>query len=160
MRTTRSKAGEQPPRLLIVEDDTKLARSEAEHFVSLGYQAETATTQEEALALFRTREFDLAIVDLMMEWRDAGIVLAHHFKKHAPDVPIIMTSDLTGETGMVFELSGMGERRWIKVDRIMAKPVRLEQLAFAAEMLLGAKSLGTTAVPAFHHHDDPHRLEI
>lgn len=160
MRTPRNKSDERPPRILVVDDDVALARSQAAHFSALGYTVDVASTEAEARSAFAASRFDLAIVDLLMETRDAGIVLAHHFKKQRPDVPIIMTSDLTGETGMVFDLSGLGERRWIKVDRILAKPVRLDQLAFTAETLLGPKSLGTTASPAFHHHDDPQRLEI
>jgi DNA-binding response OmpR family regulator len=160
MRTPRAGSGRRSPRILIVDDIVPLARSEAEHFRSLGYTVEIAHSERDALDAFTAAPFDLAIVDLMMETTDAGIVLAHHFKKHASSVPILMTSDLTGETGMVFDLAGLGERRWIKVDRILPKPVRLEQLAFAAETLLGPKSLQTTATPESHHHDDPTRLEI
>jgi DNA-binding response OmpR family regulator len=160
MRTPQQNGSKKPPCILIVDDDAALIRTEASHLASLGYAVEVAATMEEAESLFKGAAFDLAIVDLMMETRDAGIVLAHHFKKHAPEVPIIMTSDLSSETGMVFDLAGLGERRWIKVDRILAKPVRPEQLAFAVETLLGPKSLSTTATPAFHHNDDHHRLEI
>ena len=152
-------AGE-PPRILIADEDKPLARHEAAYFASLGYRVEVTHTRAEALEAFTASHFDLAIVDLMMETRDAGIVLAHHFKKHSPSIPILMTSDVTAETGMVFDLAGRGERRWIKADGILSKPVRDEQLAFAAETLLGPKSLGTTACPAFLHHDDPRRLEI
>jgi CheY-like chemotaxis protein len=152
--------GGEAPRILIVDEDKPLVRQEAAHFEQLGYRVEVAHTRAEAMEIFTASHFDLAIVDLMMETRDAGIVLAHHFKKHAPTTPILMTSDLTAETGMVFDLSGLGERRWIRADRILAKPVRDEQLAFAAETLLGEKSLATTACPAFLHQDDAGRLEI
>ena len=148
------------PRILIVEDDIDLLRDEHAHFTAFGYEVCTAENEDRARSVFNQSAFDLVIVDLMMEHADSGIVLAHQFKKRRPTVPIIMVSDLTAETGMVFDLSGSGERRWIKVDRILAKPLRLERLMFEAELLLDTKSLGTSTMIDPHVHADARRLEI
>ena len=147
------------PRILLVDDNSHVLREEREYFELLGYDVTIAETEAAARATFAKARFDLVIVDLMMENKDAGIVLAHHFKKAHPDVPILMTSDLTSETGMVVDLNGPGERRWIKVDRILPKPLRFERLGFEAELLLGAKSLGATQQNGWHQ-DDSQRLEI
>lgn len=152
-------ATQDKPRILVIDDDTRILREQREYFELLGYDVTIAETEDAAKATFTKSQFDLVILDLMMENKDAGIVLAHHFKKAQPAVPILMTSDLTSETGMVVDLSGPGERRWIKVDRILPKPLRIERLGFEAELLLGAKSLGATQQNGYHD-DDPQRLEI
>lgn len=144
------------PRLLLVDNDPQWLRAEQQYFTSLGYETAVAETEEAAETSFRERAFDLVILDLMMEHKDAGIVLAHHFKQRRQEVPILMVTDLTSETGMVFKLASPGEKRWIQVDRILPKPVRLDRLAFEAELLLGDKSLGA-ATPHHPHHDE---LEI
>lgn len=146
-----------PPCILLVDNDAEFLRAEEVSFAERGYDVLVAETEQQAEALFAGNEVDLVVLDLMLEHKDAGIVLAHHFKKEK-DVPILMVSDLTGETGMVFNLASAGERKWIKVDRILPKPVRLEHLAFEAETLLGDKSLRTTHNG--FHHDGPQRLEL
>jgi DNA-binding response OmpR family regulator len=148
-----------PPRILLAEEDTRLLNEQKQYLASLGYEVVAANSEKKARELFGETSFDLAIINLMMTNKDAGIVLAHHLKQIQPATPIIMLSNLTAETGMVFDLAGPGERRWIKVDRILTKPVRLEQLAFEAEALLGPKSLGA-AIPNAYDDNDPHRLEI
>lgn len=147
------------PRILIVDKDQAWLRQQQEYFRGLGYDVITAETQDTADSLFSEKEFDLVILALIMEYADAGIVLAAHFKKARPVVPILMTSDLTAETGMVFTLASAGERRWLKVDRLLAKPVRLDRLAFEAELLLGTKSLAAAGPHSFRGTDE-HHLEI
>jgi two-component system OmpR family response regulator len=132
------------PHILLVDNDPHWLRAEQQHLSALGYAVTVADTEEEAEQRFREADFDLVVLDLMMERKDAGIVLAHHFKKARPRVPILLVTDLTSETGMVFRLASSGERRWIQADRILPKPVRLDRLTFEAEQLLGEKSLATS----------------
>lgn len=123
--------------ILLADNDKRVLASYARTFNAAGFSVLTAETEDEAEALFRGEDVDLAIIDLMMQHPDAGIVLAHHFKNAKPEVPIVLTSDLTSETGMVFTLASDGERRWIKADRLLVKPVRLDLLLAEAEALLG-----------------------
>jgi DNA-binding response OmpR family regulator len=144
------------PRILLVDNDPAWLRSEQQYLATLGYDAVTAENERAAEDAFAASEFDLVVLDLILEQKDGGIVLAHHFKKARPELPILMISDLTSETGMVFNLASRGEKRWIQVDRILPKPLRLDRLAFEAELLLGARSLG--AATPHHAHED--QLEI
>lgn len=143
------------PKILLVDDDTRWLRQQQQHFETSGYRAVAVESAAAADAAIRNEAFDLVVLDLMLEQCDSGIVLAHHIKKRMPDVPILMVTDLTAETGIVFKHVSAGEKRWIQVDAILAKPVRLGRLAFEAETLLGAKSLRTAI--ASPHHD---RAEI
>lgn len=122
--------------VLLVDNDPITLDAYERAFATAGYDVLRAETEEDAEALFRGHDVDVAVLDLMMQHPDAGIVLAHHFRKAKPHVPIVMTSDLTSETGMVFTLASPGERRWIHADRMLAKPVRLDDLVAEAEALL------------------------
>lgn len=144
------------PRILLVDDDTRWLRSEQQHFEACGYRTVAVESAAAAEGEIRNGGFDLVVLDLMLEQCDSGIVLAHHIKKLVPHVPILMVTDLTAETGIVFKHVSAGEKRWIQVDAILAKPVRLQRLAFEAETLLGAKSLRTPA--AAPHHDQAERF--
>jgi DNA-binding response OmpR family regulator len=141
------------PRILLVDTDARWLQSEQRHLASLGYTAVSSASEPDAEKQFAASEFDLVILDLMLDHLDGGLVLAHHFKKARRDVPILMVTDLTRETGMVFKLASPGEKRWIPADRILPKPIRLDRLAFEAELLLGEKSLGTSTSHSTDHDD-------
>ena len=80
---------------------------------------------------------DLAVLDLMMEEKDSGFVLSHEFKKLYPDMPVILLTAVAGATGLSFTTQGSDAQSWIKVDKIMDKPVRPEQLRAEVSRLLG-----------------------
>jgi CheY-like chemotaxis protein len=70
---------------------------------------------------------DIAVIDLMMEQNDDGFVLAYRLKKKYPDVPVIMVTAVTSETGIDFT-SAPDTGGWMKADALLQKPVRFEQL--------------------------------
>lgn len=116
---------------LAVDDDADFLFQGKRALESLGYRVETAGSRAEAEAKLESWKPDLALVDLMMEEKDSGFVLAHHIKRAYPDVPVILVTAVTSETGMQFDLEAPGAPRWIKADAILAKPVRVEQLKLA-----------------------------
>ena len=71
---------------------------------------------------------DLAIVDLMMEYKDSGFALCYHIKKKDPSIPVILVTAVTSETGLEFDAATEEERSWVKADAMLAKPLRFEQL--------------------------------
>ena len=79
---------------------------------------------------------DLAIVDLMMENEDSGFILSYKIKKKYPDVPVIIATAVTQETGMVFGLNNKEERSWIKADLYLEKNLRPDQLQREISKLL------------------------
>ena len=116
-------------KILLVDDDvdflkqTKI-RLEAENFAVL-----TAESKAEAEELLETGEqIDLAIIDIMMEDEDAGFALAYKIKSLDQDMPVIITSAVTSETGMEFDAKTDEEKSWIKADTFIPKPIRYEQL--------------------------------
>ncbi|HMA63043.1 MAG TPA: response regulator [bacterium] len=121
--------------ILLVDDDidfltqTKV-RLEAEDFTVV-----TAESKNEAEDLLTKDEFDLAIIDIMMEDEDAGFALAYHIKSKDESMPVIITSAVTSETGMEFDAQTDEEKSWIKADTFIPKPIRYEQLFTEIERL-------------------------
>ncbi len=93
-----------------------------------GFKVISAESQREAEDLMQTIKPDLAIFDLMMENEDSGFILCYKMKRKYPDVPIILATAVSAETGMSFGISSEDERKWIKADLYLEKGIRPEQL--------------------------------
>ncbi|HNW99453.1 MAG TPA: response regulator [Bacteroidales bacterium] len=121
MKTNNKKvliADDDPDFLTFLEVNTKL----------MGFEVKAVSSQKEAEILIGQYKPDLAIFDLMMENKDSGFILSHKLKKLYPDVPVIIATAVTAETGLVFGLNSPGERAWIKADRYIDKSLRPDQL--------------------------------
>jgi CheY-like chemotaxis protein len=93
-----------------------------------GYNTISADSQKEAERIIAGMKPDLAILDLMMENEDSGFILSYKMKKKYPDVPIIIATAVTAETGMSFNVDSEEEQQWIKADRFLDKGIKKEQL--------------------------------
>jgi CheY-like chemotaxis protein len=124
-------------KILVVDDDLDILEQMTAVLAALGYEvtaAEGRAAAEEAILKIKP---DLAILDLMMEEKDSGFVLSHQMKRLYPDMPVILLTAVSGATGLSFAAQHPDERSWIKVDTIMDKPVRPEQLKAEVHRLLG-----------------------
>lgn len=122
--------------ILIVDDDMDYlfqTRLKVEQF---GFKVITAESQQEAEKIIEISKPDLAIFDLMMENDDSGFILCYKMKRKYPDVPIIIATAVTAETGMSFDVTGDDERRWIKADLFLDKGIRADQLLREINRLL------------------------
>ena len=122
--------------ILIVDDDIDYlfqTRLKVEQF---GFNVTTAESQKEAEKIIEISKPDLAIFDLMMENDDSGFTLCYKMKRKYPDVPIIIATAVTAETGMSFDVTGDDERRWIKADLFLDKGIRADQLLREINRLL------------------------
>ena len=113
--------------ILIVDDDQDYLFQMKHHVESFGFEVYTAESVKEAIEAL-TRKPDLAILDLMMETQDAGFVLSYKIKKQYPDVPVIIATSATAETGLNFHLETEEDRQWIKADLYLEKGIRTDQL--------------------------------
>ena len=64
----------------------------------------------------------------MMESDDSGFILCYELKKKYPDVPVILATAVSRETGMSFSLDSEKDKSWIRADRYLEKGIRAEQL--------------------------------
>lgn len=114
--------------ILIVDDDVDYLfqmRLKVEQF---GFEVITAEGQKEAESIIETLRPDLAILDLMMETDDSGFILAYKIKRKYKDVPIIIATAVTSETGMTFDMNREENNQWIKADLFLDKGIRDDQL--------------------------------
>jgi hypothetical protein len=72
----------------------------------------------------------------MMENEDSGFVLCYKLKRLFPDVPVIIATGVSAETGISFGLNTEEERKWIKADLYLEKGMRPEQLKIEIEKLI------------------------
>ena len=115
-------------KILIVDDDMDSLLQLKMHVENFGFDTITAESQKEGEEIISKIKPDLAIFDLMMENKDSGFILSYKLKKKYPDVPVIIATAVTAETGMVFGLDTEEERNWIKADIYLEKGIRPDQL--------------------------------
>ena len=113
---------------LIVDDDIDYLTQMKMTVSNFGFDVTTANSQEEAEKLILTFKPDIAILDLMMENQDSGFVLSYMIKKKYPEVPVIIATAVTAETGFMFGLNSPEEKQWIKADLYLEKGLRADQL--------------------------------
>lgn len=121
---------------MIVDDDIDTLEQMKMHVEHFGFETITAESQSEGEDLLNSIKPDLAIFDLMMENQDSGFVLGYKIKKKYPDVPVIIATAVTAETGMVFGLDTEEEKSWIKADVYLEKGIRPDQLLREINKLL------------------------
>jgi len=122
--------------ILIVDDDLDYLFQLKLKVERFGFEVITAEGQHEGEKMISTLKPDLAIFDLMMENEDSGFILSYKIKKKYPDVPVILATAVTAETGMSFDLSEESNKEWIKADLILDKGIRADQLEKEIKKLL------------------------
>ncbi len=122
--------------VLIVDDDMDYLFQMKLKVEQFGFETITADGQKEAESIIETVRPDLAILDLMMESEDSGFILAYKIKRKYPDVPIIIATAVTAETGMNFDIKSDENKQWIKADLFLDKGIRADQLQREINKLL------------------------
>ena len=122
--------------VLIVDDDMDYLFQMKLKIEQFGYETITADSQKEAEMIIESVKPDLAILDLMMESDDSGFILAYRIKRKYPEVPIIIATAVTAETGMSFDINSDDSQQWIKADLFLDKGIRTDQLQREINKLL------------------------
>ncbi len=122
--------------ILLIDDDQDFLFMNQTQLEAAGYQVVTADTAKEGLSKASELKPDLVVADLMMEERDAGFTLCYNLKKRFPEMPVVMCSNVVGETGLGFDAGTEEEQSWIKADVMLHKPIRFEQLQHEIKRLL------------------------
>lgn len=122
--------------ILIVDDDSDYLFQIKLQVESFGFEVITAQSKKDAEEVLSNLKPDLCIFDLMMETQDSGFILAYKTKQIYPDVPIIIATAVTSETGLVFNIETSEDKRWIKADLLLEKGIRKDQLQREINKLL------------------------
>lgn len=124
-------------KVILIDDDPDFLFQQEQILKNAGCEVFTATNRKDAERLLRTEKAAAVIVDLMIDDDDDGFVLAYKAKKSNPDMPVIMVTNIAGETGMEFGAETAEEQSWIKADVVLSKPVRAEQIIGELTRLIG-----------------------
>jgi CheY-like chemotaxis protein len=123
-------------KILVVDDDIDYLFQMEIKLHQMGFETVTAESQKEAEKIITEFKPDLCILDLMMESDDSGFILCYKIKRMYPDVPIILATAVTAETGMSFDIRSDENQQWIRADLFLDKGIRTDQLQREIRKLL------------------------
>ncbi len=107
-------------RVLVVEDEPKMARLLSRGLSERGDVVVVATTAEDGLAEAEDGDFDVALLDVMLPGAD-GFALCRQLRERAIWVPVLM---LTARSAVEDRIAGLDAG----ADDYLAKPFSLEEL--------------------------------
>jgi CheY-like chemotaxis protein len=114
--------------ILVADDDPDYLFQTINNLERSGFRTVAVESQAEAELYISKFRPDLAIFDLMMESDDSGFILCYKIKKMYPEVPVILATAVSHETGLSFRLDSENEKSWIRADLYLEKGIRAEQL--------------------------------
>src|SRR6478752_300222 len=107
-------------RLLVVEDQKKMASFIKRGLVEVGYSVDLAESGSSAEALSAENDYDLVILDVMLP-DQTGLDTARHMRQDGYSGPILMLTALAGTKDKVHGLDA-------GADDYMTKPFAFEEL--------------------------------
>ena len=122
--------------VLFADNDSLFVDQMRQVFIGAGYRVLWARTRAEAERIIGETRPDIVVTEVTLEHQDGGFCLAWAVKKKYPDVPVVMVSAVTWHTGLYFNLSGAGDRNWIKAEAFLDKPIRAEELVAVTRSLM------------------------
>ncbi|MFN2545282.1 MAG: response regulator transcription factor [Actinomycetota bacterium] len=114
-------------RILLVEDDHRLASLIAERLVTEGYEAVPTFTGPEGLRQATSSPFDVVVLDVMLPELD-GVTLVRTLRQHGIHVPVLM---LTARDAVEHRVEGLRAG----ADDYLVKPFAFNELLARIEAL-------------------------
>jgi len=127
-------------RILYVEDDNTLGYITTENLERKGYEVELSQDGESALALFRSKPFDLCLLDVMLPRLD-GFTLARIIRKENEEIPILFISAKTLTEDKI-------EGLLLGADDYLTKPFNIEELTLRIEIFLKRSQIKKAQEPS------------
>ncbi len=115
-------------RILVVEDDARLAAAVAAALREAGYAVDTATDGDEAAAVGASEPYDAAVLDLGLPARD-GICVLTGWRAHKRTMPVLI---LTARDAWADKVEGFRAG----ADDYLTKPFRVEEVVLRLRALL------------------------
>jgi DNA-binding response OmpR family regulator len=128
-------------RILLVEDDIRLADTLAEALTDQRYVVDIVTDGEAGWQQAKLLEYDLLLLDLMLPELD-GIGLCHRLRSHGYKLPILM---LTACDTINDEINGLD----VGADDYLVKPIDLQKLFARIRALLRRGNVGAAPILAW-----------
>ena len=135
-------------RILIVEDEPKLAALEADYLKAAGFETETIADGREVVPAVRRQAPDLILLDLMLPGRD-GLDICRELRTFS-DVPVIM---VTAKVEEIDRLIGLD----LGADDYVCKPFSVRELVARVRAILRRRRTPSTALVL---DDERHLAEL
>ncbi|MBN2355032.1 response regulator [candidate division KSB1 bacterium] len=114
--------------ILWVDDEIDLLRPHVLFLEEKGYVVRTVTNAEDAIVLIKENDFDLMLLDEMLNGMD-GLTALNEFKNIKPGLPVIMVTKNEEE-------SLMEEAIGARIDDYLTKPVNPSQILLVCKKIL------------------------
>ena len=115
-------------RILVVEDEVKVAKALKEGLEGERYEAVVAHTGEDAFFRINTEQFDVILLDVMLPGRD-GLQILTSIRKHGVDTPVLL---LTARDTLEDRVAGLNSG----ADDYLVKPFAFAELVARIRALL------------------------
>ncbi|MBC7693552.1 MAG: response regulator transcription factor [Methylotenera sp.] len=128
-------------RILVVEDQRKMASFIKKGLAEAGYSVDLAETGSAAESLASENPYDLIVLDVMLPDQN-GLDTARHLRQEGYSGPILMLTALSGTRDKVHGLDA-------GADDYLTKPFEFDELLARIRALLRRHSSGSTSVLKF-----------
>ena len=135
-------------RILIVEDEPKLAALEADYLKAAGFETQTIADGREVVPAVRRQAPDLILLDLMLPGRD-GLEICRELRTFS-DVPVIM---VTAKVEEIDRLIGLD----LGADDYVCKPFSVRELVARVRAILRRRRTPSTGLAL---DDERHIAEL
>lgn len=126
------------PRLLIIEDQQKLAETLSQGFAEEGFEVTLALTGEEGIRLALAEPFDAIILDWMLPGCD-GLTVLKRLREQGCTSPVVM---LTARDAVADRVSGLESG----ADDYLVKPFAFAELLARVRVLLRRNTIANDSV--------------
>ncbi|HOT97669.1 MAG TPA: response regulator [bacterium] len=111
-------------RILLVDDDPDFVEINRMILEAAEYEVDAADSVARALQMLNEADYDVLVIDLMMEERDSGFTLTYAVRndERLRHLPILMLTSAQEKTGFSFQFSE--DKEWMKVDDFASKPLK------------------------------------
>lgn len=115
-------------RVLIVDDDKEFVKLYSLVLRNKGHDVSAAYSAAEAIDSLKVSRPDVVVLDVMMEHFDSGFNVSKAIKSDYPDLPVILMTAISEETGMDFRPQTEEERELMHTDAFLDKSASPEEL--------------------------------
>ncbi len=120
-------------KIMWVDDEIEFLKPHILFLEEKGYQVETATNADDAVARIKSGNFDLVLLDEMMPGKD-GLTALGEIKDYSPGLPVIMITKNEEESLMEDAIGA-------KIDDYLTKPVNPSQILMATKKILESRNI-------------------
>ncbi|MCX7787866.1 MAG: response regulator transcription factor [Spirochaetes bacterium] len=132
-------------RILVVEDDEKIASFLMQGLKEAGYTVDRVQTGEEGLIRFETKLYDAAVVDLMLPGMD-GLKMVETLRQKGNKTPILILSARRSVDDRVLGLQKGG-------DDYLVKPFSFAELMARLQALIRRSNISSTQSTILRYED-------